>query len=305
MSSPSRKAMAGGSEQKRRSRLEHGGEKFSSPKSCSQFNIGQQSPRVGSHGKQAQSERYRPDQLEASQKDLNSTFGNQTYNDASQLEDEDCCEGEPRFGGAESSQQQMQQIHEIEDEEQDGLDYSEPADDASDALQEQQNEEVESEEDDLPVFGSQMKKKERRGQQHEHLPHLPGLKGSPRMSRSKSPEGPTINRIQTESFSDAYSDTQGRQSRESLHAHAGSKRSYNQYNGSGPPGRHRSRSVDAYGDADEDSTGQPSKRMRRPSDSGAARPAHRGGRAAESDSQSAGQSDTQLKFNNLSEFASI
>ena len=45
--------------------------------------------------------------------------------------------------------------------------------------------------------------------------------------------------------------------------------------------------------------------MRRPSDSGGSRHAHRGGRDCDIDSQSASQSDTQLKFNNLSEFASI
>ena len=196
MSSPTRKMMASGSEHKRRTRLEHGGEKFSSPKSCSQFNIGSQSPRGKSKVQQAQSERYRSDQMEPSQKELDSTFGKQTYNDGSeQQEDDDCCEDGPRFGGAESSQQQIQEIHEIEDEEQDGLDYSEPADDASDTLQEQPNEEVESEEDDLPVFGTQMKKKEKRGQLPESLAHLPESKGSPRMSRSKSPENPAISRI--------------------------------------------------------------------------------------------------------------
>lgn len=75
MSSPSRKMVMGGSEQKRRPRLEHGGEKFSSPKSCSQFNVGSQSPRVKSNAKQAESERYRSDPMDQSQKDLNSTFG--------------------------------------------------------------------------------------------------------------------------------------------------------------------------------------------------------------------------------------
>ena len=47
------------------------------------------------------------------------------------------------------------------------------------------------------------------------------------------------------------------------------------------------------------------KRQRRPSDSGGARHGSRAARNYDIDSQSAGQSDTQLKFNNLSEFASI
>ena len=43
--------------------------------------------------------------MDPSQKDLNSTFGKQTYNGSEQQEDED--EDEPRFGGAEGSQQQI------------------------------------------------------------------------------------------------------------------------------------------------------------------------------------------------------
>lgn len=99
---------------------------------------------------------------------------------------------------------------------------------------------MESEEEDLPVFGSQMKKKEKTAESS----------GSPRMSRSKSPENPTLNRIQTDQRSDAYSESEVQQSQDTLNNQAPAKGSFNQYKHAAS--RHRSRSVDGYGDADDE-----------------------------------------------------
>jgi hypothetical protein len=48
------------------------------------------------------------------------------------------------------------------------------------------------------VFGSQLKKKEKRLLQTDHVDDIPVSQSSQRLSRSKSPENPTISRIQAE-----------------------------------------------------------------------------------------------------------
>jgi len=140
---------------------------------------------------------------------------------------------------------------------QESQDYEEPEDIQDEQGPEIQVEEEDDSEEDLPMFGSQPRKKERR--ETDRSVGSPeksrrSFSKSQRMSRSKSPEAPVLAKIQAmaadpSDYSDSYSDNDNSRSSRSMGREspsAGSKRNYQQYK----TGRYRSRSV--CGDEDDE-----------------------------------------------------